>query len=186
MEVDNDEPSQLSIRTTDWEVEVDYTALTTAERRDSSQERDAQFREELKRRGNEIENMAPNLKAIDRLEGVEQRLDEVEEDYSAARRAAKRAASEFEKIKQQRYATFYDAYSHIAGQIDRIYKDLTSNESCPEGGTAYLSLDNIEEPYLGNVKYHAMPPMKRFRDMDMLSGGEKSVAALALLFAIHR
>jgi structural maintenance of chromosome 1 len=31
----------------------------------------------------------------------------------------------------------------------------------------------------------AMPPMKRFREMDQLSGGEKTVAALALLFAIH-
>ena len=30
-----------------------------------------------------------------------------------------------------------------------------------------------------------MPPMKRFRDMEQLSGGEKSVASLALLFAIH-
>src|SRR5882757_7720150 len=31
-----------------------------------------------------------------------------------------------------------------------------------------------------------MPSMKRFRDMEQLSGGEKTVAALALLFAIHR
>lgn len=31
-----------------------------------------------------------------------------------------------------------------------------------------------------------MPPMKRFRDMDQLSGGEQTVAALALLLAIHR
>lgn len=30
-----------------------------------------------------------------------------------------------------------------------------------------------------------MPPLKRFRDMDQLSGGEKTMAALALLFAIH-
>lgn len=30
-----------------------------------------------------------------------------------------------------------------------------------------------------------MPPSKRFRDMDQLSGGERTVAALALLFAIH-
>jgi structural maintenance of chromosome 1 len=35
------------------------------------------------------------------------------------------------------------------------------------------------------VKFHAMPPMKRFRDMELLSGGEKTMAALALLFAIH-
>ena len=39
---------------------------------------------------------------------------------------------------------------------------------------------------MAGIKYHAMPPMKRFRDMEQLSGGEKTVAALALLFAIHR
>lgn len=46
--------------------------------------------------------------------------------------------------------------------------------------------DHPQEPYNGGIKYHAMPPMKRFRDMEQLSGGEKTVAALALLFAIHR
>ena len=55
----------------------------------------------------------------------------------------------------------------------------------PLGGTAYLSTDNAEEPYLHPVKYNAMPPNKRFRDMDQLSGGEKTVASLALLFAVH-
>src|SRR4051812_33920933 len=40
-------------------------------------------------------------------------------------------------------------------------------------------------PYLSGIKYHAMPPLKRFRDMEHLSGGEKTMAALALLFAIH-
>lgn len=71
------------------------------------------------------------------------------------------------------------------------------------GGVAYLSLEDNEvrcllvssrrsvkrvpqEPYNAGIKYHAMPPMKRFRDMEQLSGGEKTVAALALLFAIHR
>lgn len=46
--------------------------------------------------------------------------------------------------------------------------------------------NSIKEPYNAGIKYHAMPPMKRFRDMDQLSGGEKTIAALALLFAIHR
>ena len=76
------------------------------------------------------------------------------------------------------------------------------------GGVAYLTLEDsevgcsfsdsqyltradrclpiLQEPYLAGIKYHAMPPMKRFRDMDQLSGGEQTVAALALLFAIHR
>lgn len=42
-----------------------------------------------------------------------------------------------------------------------------------------------QEPYNTGISYHAMPPMKRFRDMEQLSGGEKTMAALALLFAIH-
>jgi structural maintenance of chromosome 1 len=55
----------------------------------------------------------------------------------------------------------------------------------PLGGKAYLSLDDPEEPYSGGIKFTAMPPMKRYRDMEYLSGGEKTIAALALLFAIN-
>lgn len=98
---------------------------------------------------------------------------------------------------------FNKAYNHISDKIDQVYKDLTKGKASPMGGVAYLSLEDNEvgpgpffnyvklteftqEPYLGGIKYHAMPPMKRFRDMEQLSGGEKTVAALALLFAIHR
>ena len=50
---------------------------------------------------------------------------------------------------------------------------------------SYLDIEDSEEPYLDGIKYHAMPPLKRFRDMEHLSGGEKTMAALALLFAVH-
>lgn len=98
---------------------------------------------------------------------------------------------------------FNKAYNHISERIDQVYKDLTKGKAAPMGGVAYLSLEDsevstgplhefrnmphttLQEPYAGGIKYHAMPPMKRFRDMEQLSGGEKTVAALALLFAIH-
>ena len=48
-----------------------------------------------------------------------------------------------------------------------------------------MRLEKTEEPYLSGINYHAMPPMKRFREMEQLSSGERTVAALALLFAIH-
>jgi structural maintenance of chromosome 1 len=53
------------------------------------------------------------------------------------------------------------------------------------GTTRSLDMEDSDEPYLDGIKYHAMPPLKRFRDMEHLSGGEKTMAALALLFAIH-
>jgi ATPase subunit of ABC transporter with duplicated ATPase domains len=65
-------------------------------------------------------------------------------------------------------------------------QDLTKSEVHPMGGTAMLSLESSEEPFLHGVKFTAMPPTKRYRDMEQLSGGEKTLAALALLFAIHR
>lgn len=84
-----------------------------------------------------------------------------------------------------RFNLFIDCFRSISEKIDLIYKELTAGNGM-NGGTAYLSLENTDEPYLEGIKYHAMPPLKRFRDMDQLSGGEKTIAALALLFAIHR
>mmetsp|Transcript_27201 Transcript_27201/g.105919 ORF Transcript_27201/g.105919 Transcript_27201/m.105919 type:complete len:183 (-) Transcript_27201:3095-3643(-) len=76
-------------------------------------------------------------------------------------------------------------FNHVAENIGDIYKELTRSPAYPMGGTAYLTLEAEDEPYLSGIKYNAMPPTKRFRDMDQLSGGERTVAALALLFAFH-
>ncbi|RUP47360.1 cohesin complex subunit psm1 [Jimgerdemannia flammicorona] len=189
MEVDEDGPSftqsQRSIRSSDWRIEVDYSELDDDKKSDDSVEVEQKLQNEIKIITSEIERMAPNLKAVDRLDGVESRLRETEEEFDTARREAKTAKDKFTAIKQKRYKLFYDAYSHISEKIDQIYKDLTKSRAVPSGGTAYLSLEDSEEPYLDGIKYHAMPPMKRFRDMEQLSGGEKTMAALALLFAIH-
>ncbi|PHZ08880.1 RecF/RecN/SMC protein [Rhizopus microsporus ATCC 52813] len=184
MDVD-EPPSQTSILTSDWTIEIDYARLGQLQRDDSSQAVDKDFQDEIKRLTDEIEQMAPNLKAVDRLESVEESLKVAEDEFSVARNTAKAAKERFNMIKQKRFSLFYDAFSHISEHIDRVYKDLTKSETFPLGGTAYLSLEDTEEPYLEGIKYHAMPPMKRFRDMEQLSGGEKSVAALALLFAVH-
>jgi len=52
-------------------------------------------------------------------------------------------------------------------------------------GTAYLTMENSDEPYNGGIKYYAMPPTQRFVEIEALSGGEKTIAALSLLFAFH-
>ncbi|KAI9308835.1 hypothetical protein BJ944DRAFT_155459 [Cunninghamella echinulata] len=183
--MDIDDYSQRSIRSTDWVVELDYSVLDDEERNDDSSTFEKRYQDDIKRRNDEIEQMAPNLKAVDRLEGVEQRLHEIEDEYRTARQAAEAAKSKFEAVKQRRNELFKNAFNHISEQIDQIYKELTKTQTFPLGGTAYLTLEDTEEPYLKGIMYHAMPPMKRFRDMEQLSGGEKSMAALALLFAIR-
>lgn len=66
-----------------------------------------------------------------------------------------------------------------------FYHTCTLKLKIPSDNTSYLDIEDSDEPYLDGIKYHAMPPLKRFRDMEHLSGGEKTMAALALLFAIH-
>ena len=133
----------------------------------------------------ELKNMAPNMRAVERLEGVESRLKTTEKEFEDSRRRAKNAKEDFQDVKERRFDLFNKAFSHISEQIDPIYKELTKSASFPLGGQAYLDIEDSDEPYLDGIKYHAMPPLKRFRDMEHLSGGEKTMAALALLFAVH-
>ena len=133
----------------------------------------------------ELKTMAPNMRAVERLEGTESRLKTTEREFEESRKRAKKAKEDFAAVKARRFDLFNKAFGHITEQIDPIYKELTRSTSFPLGGQAYLDIEDSDEPYLDGIKYHAMPPLKRFRDMEHLSGGEKTMAALALLFAVH-
>ena len=125
------------------------------------------------------------LKAAEAFEAISEKLKDTSAEYKKAVEAQRKAATAFQKIKSRRAKLFNDAFNHIDESLKTIYSDMTKSSKHPLGGNAYLSLDDTEEPYKGGMKFNAMPPMKRFRDMEQLSGGEKTVAALSLLFAIH-
>ena len=80
-----------------------------------------------------------------------------------------------------RYDLFMRCFDHVSNTIDEIYKSLAKNQSAQ----AFLGPENPEEPYLEGINYNCVAPGKRFQPMSNLSGGEKTIAALALLFAIH-
>ncbi|KAG2110077.1 P-loop containing nucleoside triphosphate hydrolase protein, partial [Suillus cothurnatus] len=185
MDVDDDDGTQQPRQIQDYGIEVDFDSLTEEERADNSPETTAEFDAQIAKLNGEIERMAPNLKAIEKLDDVEAKLADTEKEADKARKDSKNARDQFNDVKRKRCELFNKAYNHISDCIDQVYKDLTKGKASPMGGVAYLSLEDSEEPYNAGIKYHAMPPMKRFRDMEQLSGGEKTVAALALLFAIH-
>ena len=80
--------------------------------------------------------MAPNMKAIDRLESVETRLQDVDKEFEAAKRNAKNAKEDFLAVKEARFQKFNDAFKHISEQIGKVYKDLTKSVTFQQGGTA--------------------------------------------------
>ncbi|ORZ30534.1 cohesin complex subunit psm1 [Catenaria anguillulae PL171] len=166
-------------------IEIDYSGLDPELQADGSDHMEQQFNARLNEIAADLDRMAPNRRALDKMSGVTTKAKQTEKEFDAVRRAAKHAKDAFESVRAERYTRFMDAFQHISGCIDKVYKDLTMSRNFPLGGTAYLSLESEEDPFSSGIKYHAMPPMKRFRDMEQLSGGEKTVAALALLFAIN-
>ncbi|CAM4444402.1 unnamed protein product [Lepidochelys olivacea] len=124
---------------------------------------------------------APNLRALEKLQTAKDKFQESVDAFEASRREARICRQEFEQMKKRRYERFSQCFEHVSVAIDQIYKKLCRN-SCAQ---AFLSPENPEEPYLEGISYNCVAPGKRFMPMDNLSGGEKSVAALALVFAIH-
>uniref|UniRef100_A0A3Q4MUB8 Structural maintenance of chromosomes protein 1B-like n=1 Tax=Neolamprologus brichardi TaxID=32507 RepID=A0A3Q4MUB8_NEOBR len=97
-------------------------------------------------------------------------------------KAARKCNQEFQQVRSQRLHLFSQCFEHVSVIIDQVYKRICRNNSAQ----AILSAENPEEPYLGGINYNCVAPGKRFMSMDNLSGGEKAIAALAFIFAIHR
>ncbi|KAH9608863.1 hypothetical protein KSS87_002352 [Heliosperma pusillum] len=178
METDSSEGPVLDFSQLDRSLQKD---MRLSER----EKQEADFKHKMDALVSDIDRTAPNLKALDQYEALKQKEDLVSKEFDTARKEEKEIADRFNAVRDERHKKFMDAFNHISSNIDKIYKQLTRSSTHPLGGTAYLNLENEDEPFLHGIKYTAMPPTKRFRDMEQLSGGEKTVAALALLFAIH-
>ncbi|KAJ2558958.1 Structural maintenance of chromosomes protein 1 [Coemansia sp. RSA 1933] len=167
------------------DIVVDFSTLPQHAKSGSPPVVDQKFADDISRLTAEIDALNPNPHARERLEAARARLSEIEAEHNTARQEAKDAKTVFQAVRKKRHSLFMRCYNHLSTAIDHAYKALTQSPLFPLGGTAYLALEDPDSPFLAGVKYHAMPPLKRFRDMDQLSGGEKTVAALALLFSLQ-
>ncbi|WZY84338.1 hypothetical protein YC2023_030722 [Brassica napus] len=157
--------------------QYDFSELDRAHLQASARDRmDAEYRQKIESKSSEIEKTAPNLRALDQYEAIQEKEKQVSQEFEAARKEEKQVADAYNTVKQKRYELFMEAFNHISSIIDKIYKQLTKSNTHPLGGTAYLNLENEDDPFLQGIKYTTMPPTKRFRDMEQLSGGEKTDA----------
>ncbi|XP_056106975.1 structural maintenance of chromosomes protein 1B [Rhinichthys klamathensis goyatoka] len=142
--------------------------------------------EKLKESVSSLESMimmsrAPNLKALEKIRDVKDSYREVMDAFETSAHTTKKCGQEFEQVKTKRFQLFNQCFEHVSIVIDQIYKKLCRNTSAQ----AILSAENAYDPYLDGINYNCVAPGKRFMAMDNLSGGEKAIAALALVFAIH-
>merc|ERR1719278_485478 len=185
IEVSNSQPSQI-IYEKESHIKLDYGELEEGLTELEDNEDVKKVEKTLEKQISELEAtitriQAPNMRAIQKLDEAREKLEETNKEFDNARKKAKTAKMNFERIKQERYDLFMKCFDHVSNHIDDIYKNLAKNQSAQ----AFLGPENPEEPYLEGINYNCVAPGKRFQPMSNLSGGEKTIAALALLFAIH-
>ncbi len=74
---------------------------------------------------------------------------------------------------------FQEKFKEIAGEFDKVFKELFG------GGKGTLELMEDEDILEAGIRIIAQPPGKKLQNMMQLSGGEKALTAIALLFAIQ-
>ncbi|KAL3061024.1 hypothetical protein OYC64_009272 [Pagothenia borchgrevinki] len=176
----------LSIYEREAQLIIDYSGLDEDFRSLEAEKEVQAYIERLKESMSSIEGVlqrttAPNLKALEKMREVKDKLQGVSDAFEACTRVARKCSQEFELVKAKRLQLFTQCFDHVSVVIDQIYKRICRNNSAQ----AILSAETPEEPYLGGINYNCVAPGKRFMSMDNLSGGEKAIASLALVFAIH-
>ena len=122
---------------------------------------------------------AINLAAIEEAETLGERkayLDQQHEDLSASLETLETAIRKIDKETRQRFKTTYDA---VNSGLQELFPKVFG------GGSAYLELTEDDLLETG-VAIMARPPGKKNSTIHLLSGGEKALTALSLVFAIFR
>lgn len=119
-----------------------------------------------------------NVHAIEEYEEVYERyhfLKEQHDDLVEARNALRRLIRELEKEMKEKFLETFDVVKvHFAEIFESLFV----------GGMAELSIADPENILESDISINVQPPGKKLQSIGLLSGGEKALTAIALLFAI--
>ena len=140
---------------------------------------DLELRIEKIQRG--IESIGPiNMAVQDEFEEQESRLEiliEQRVDLISSEDNLRETIQKIDKVAREK---FQDTFDKIKINFSKLF------ELFFEGGTASLTLVGDPDPLESDITIHAQPPGKKNQSLRMLSAGEKSLTAIALLFAIYQ
>ena len=135
------------------------------------------WRRKLEDLGSAIDKLgAINLTAIDEFNSEQQRLDFLNDQYADLTAALDKLDQAIDKIDQETQVCFNATFDAINLGLQNKFEKLF------EGGRAYLELTEGDELEAG-VNIVAQPPGKKTRSIHLLSGGEKALTAVALVFS---
>ena len=121
-----------------------------------------------------------NMLAIEQYDIAVERVAGLIEDGKILRQRRDDLVGIADRLESERKKRLLLVFEHVNRNFSRVYAQLQP------GGIGSLRLENLKNPFDGGLEMDCVPPGKNSKTRrNLLSGGEKSMAALALIFAIQ-
>ena len=160
-----------------WEeFEISYAQALELKKEDFSLAPAVKESREIRNRLRELGDV--NVGAIREYEQVSERygfLTEQRADITQAMDELKAIISDMEKTIKSRFKENFD---QVVVNFEEIFKELFG------GGHAELRLEDEDNPLEAGIEIIAQPPGKKLQNINLMSGGEKTMTAIALMFAV--
>ena len=123
---------------------------------------------------------AVNQKALEDYEEIKERYEDLSQKLKVLTDEKKSIEELIENLEQKKIQAFMEVYEAVNKNLGKIFKRLSP------GGKAYLEIENEEDPLSGGILLKARPRGKDVKRLEIMSGGEKTLTALAFLFAVQQ
>ena len=126
-----------------------------------------------------LKDMKPNMQAIVTYKNTLIALKDREKDLQNTVEKLQKANDIYQNVKQRRQNEFMEGFNIINSKLIEMYRLLT------KGGDAELELADSLDPFNEGITFTVRPNKKSWKSMSNLSGGEKTLSSLSLIFALH-
>ncbi len=120
-----------------------------------------------------------NMRAIAAYEEVQTRQQELKTQIDTLSKERKEILDRMSGYEQSKKEAFMKTFNNINENFKQVFHQLSEGEG-------ELKLENPDDPLSGGMTIEAQPRDKKLQRLESMSGGEKSLTALAFVFAIQR
>ncbi|PSL42186.1 condensin subunit Smc [Planomicrobium soli] len=161
------------------QLENDYQLTLEEAKQVELSDEEVVVRKKVKLLKQSIEELGPvNIGAIEEYDHVAERHSFLTEQRNDLNEAKDTLRTVIEEMDEEMTSRFDSTFHAIRIQFQRVFKELFG------GGSADLLLTNPGDLLTTGVEIVAQPPGKKLQNLSLLSGGERALTAIALLFSI--
>lgn len=162
-----------------WE-EYELTYSSAMEIRDENLNDLAFMKKQIQILKNEIKGLGSvNVNAIEDYKNVSERYEFLKTQHGDLVEAEQTLVKIIDELDVAMRKQFKESFEEISVEFDKVFKQLFG------GGKGTLELMEDEDVLEAGIRIIAQPPGKKLQNMMQLSGGEKALTAISLLFAIQ-